>query len=610
MELNSKLYLMTKEEAYRKIRGTPAELTFEDVEVKNLLKDAINYYGLNAIRNNLNKSETIYLKLIITDKEFWNDISVRFRPAMENIKHIMEEKKMGVYKAWLETVERNLTRKWMSDETRTAEEVHNLAIAGCCLWINALEEEWSNGTISKEHDEWLEKVTSDDDYWADWEVWKKNIKDSKNVGMSKEEYFVAKGAIEKVAGRKAQAEVETTAITTTNNKGTTQTFSSSSTTNTTKSWYSFNCNAAPIGFDYHGRKNETILPDFISICKMTQKTLKKYLVRELKKYYNKEDIYPRDGFVFVKGEIPVMVTAHMDTVHKETIKNYYEWIEEQEDKAKGTTYNVHVLSSPQGIGGDDRCGIWMILQILECGYRPFIIFNEDEEIGCVGANKFCKEVNVDLHNMCKEVKFIIELDRKGKHDLVFYDCANDDFTNWCEETTGWKEAYGTCSDISYIAPKLGCAAVNLSCGYYDEHKLWHTVKIEEMFNTLSTAIKMIEASETVERFEYVEAYSGYNYTWGNRYNDYDYDNYSDKDSDKYGTCVVDFEFWVYDAKMDDWTTEFATTRGWRHSECYEKFFKRHPNTCYADITKHTERYDYSHSYNYNNNRAFVRNSYY
>jgi hypothetical protein len=96
---------------------------------------------------------------------------------------------------------------------------------------------------------------------------------------------------------------------------------------------------------------------------------------------------------------------------------------------------------------------------------------------------------------------------------------------------------------------------------------------------------------------------------GSYHNNYDYD-YDDNNSDKYGTCVVDFEYWAYDSKMDDWTTEFATVRGWRYSECYEKFFKNHPNTCYADVTRHVERHDYTYGYNYNNNRAFVRNSYY
>jgi len=540
------------------------------------------------------------------------NISYRFKQARYNAK---EENEMGIYKSWLANVEAGLNNKWAKDETRTPEEIHSLAIAGCCLWINALEVEWSKGTISKEHNNWLEKVTSDNDYWADWEIWKKIAKDTSKIGMSKDEYNAMKERAEKMA----EQTTETTTLVTyeRNDAGTMQTCSQIHSTpsatggawassGTSTSWVS-SYNNPPAGFSYHGRRNKTILPEFVAICRMTQKTLKKYLVKRLKKYYDKENICARDGFIFVKGEIPVMVTAHMDTVHKEVIKDYYEWTEKQEDKTKGTTYDVHVLSSPQGIGGDDRCGIWMILQMLEYGYKPFIIFNEDEEIGCVGASKFCKKCNIDLHNMCKEIKFIIELDRKGKHDLVFYNCDNDDFTKWCEKTTGWKEAYGSCSDISYLAPELGCAAVNLSCGYYDEHKTWHIVKIEEMFNTLSTAIKMIEASETVERFKYIEAFSN----WGGYYNNYDYDydyddeGYNRSNSDKYGTCVIDFDFWAYDKEADDWITDFATIRGWRYSECYEKFFKRHPNVCYADIVKTTERYDYGYNNNYYvNNRTY------
>lgn len=620
--LEEKIYTALKKMEFSAVKDTILEKSFEK-RVDYILESIISCYGLQKIRNKLNNMEKYYFKAILNDEEFWDDIDSRFQYTREYIS-TKEEKEMGIYKSWLVNVEAGLSEKWVKDETKTKEEVHSLAIAGCCLWIGILEDRWSKGTISKEHNSWLEKVTNDNDYWTDWEVWKKSMKDldESKIGMSKDEFNIMKKRIEEMAEQKA--ETETTTLTTvtacerddTNTMKTcSQTYSSSSTTgtSTSTSWVS-SYNKPPVGFSYHGRKNKTILPDFITICKMTQKTLKKYLIKKLKGYYDKENICARDGFIFVKGEIPVMVTAHMDTVHTKVIEDFYEWTEEQEDKTKGLKYDVHVLSSPQGIGGDDRCGIWMILQMLELGYRPFIIFNEDEEIGCVGATKFCKKGNADLHEMCKEIKFIIELDRRGKHDLVFYSCANDDFSDWCEKVTNWKEDYGSCSDISYLAPELGCAAVNLSCGYYDEHKLWHTVKIEEMFNTLSTAIKMIDASETVERFEYVESYNywgGYNNK--SRYYDYDYDDYDDYDcdfsnaSDKYGTCIVDFEFYVYNGGINDWELDRCTVRAWKFAECYEKFFRNHPNTCFADIVKYTEYNDYSHStYNTRN----TRNSYY
>ena len=192
------------------------------------------------------------------------------------------------------------------------------------------------------------------------------------------------------------------------------------------------------------------------------------------------------------------------------------------------------------------------------------------------------------------MKFIVEMDRKNKHDLVFYDCDNRDFTKWCEKVTGWKKNYGSCSDISYLAPEIECAAVNLSCGYYDEHKLWHTVKVEEMFNTMSTCIKLIEASEKVEAFEYVEAYNYYNYS--NRYYsgwgyDYDYGYSSSKANSSYNkNCAVEFEYVVYNSSIDDWQTYYKTEKGKTFDECYKNFFKNNPDVCWNDILNEEEYY--------------------
>lgn len=475
---------------------------------------------------------------------------------------------MGIYKNYLALVIKKLTpyRGGFSKES-----IKDEAIILIQEYITELECQWANGQIAEDNAKLLDSITKDKDYWNDWEYTKETKKEEEK-NMNYNEGF-----------KKIEEKARTTGTSTYTYTG----------------YYS-----APVGFSYHGRKNETILPDFVNLCKMSQKKLKQYLVKQLKEYYNKDKIFARDGFVFAEGNIPVMVTAHMDTVHTQSIKDYYEWTEKQSDTIKELEYDIHVLSSPQGIGGDDRCGIWMILQILKFGYRPFIIFNEDEENGCVGAKKFCQAVNNDLLDKCKEVKFIIELDRKGKHDLVFYDCDNEDFTDWCEEVTGWKEAYGSCSDISYLAPEIGCAAVNLSCGYYDEHKTWHIVKIEEMFNTLSTAIKMIEASETVERFEYVEAY-GYGYGYGYTQNSYSYKNAyrQDNEYNRYynnynynyqsaynGDCIIEFEYIVYSHNSDDYMTETTKETGATFDECYKNFFKKHPYTCWNDVIDTTEYY--------------------
>ena len=94
--------------------------------------------------------------------------------------------------------------------------------------------------------------------------------------------------------------------------------------------------------------------DFITICKLNQTNLKEILVNEMSKYYKASDIIDDAGFLYVRGS-NVLLTAHMDTVHKEPVKQVV--VEKHEGKT--------IVSSPQGIGGDDRCGVYMILEILE-----------------------------------------------------------------------------------------------------------------------------------------------------------------------------------------------------------------------------------------------------
>jgi len=271
-------------------------------------------------------------------------------------------------------------------------------------------------------------------------------------------------------------------------------------------------------YQAQGMKNKTSKNQFINICKLAHMSLKAFLISELTKYFDLKDIVSDDGFIFVPGSIPFAVTAHMDTVHRELIKDFYDYKNEKDE---------HILSSPQGIGGDDRCGIFMILKLLEAGFRPTVIFCEDEEIGCVGSKKFIK--HDDLVKKLGECNYIIELDRKGSNDAVFYECDNAEFTNYIVCSTGYEEAWGSCSDISYLAPAAGIAAVNFSCGYYNPHQTSEYVNYTEMMNTVEVVKKLLEDSEA-KQYEYIEMSYGYSsryssgYGYFGRYWD-DYDNY-------------------------------------------------------------------------------------
>ena len=169
--------------------------------------------------------------------------------------------------------------------------------------------------------------------------------------------------------------------------------------------------AAP-KYVYKGLKNETKFPEFVQLCKYTQEELKEILPLRLV-HAGYTTVIKGNGYIYAKGDIPYLLTAHMDTVHRSPVKDFYEYTD-----ANGN----HIISSPQGIGGDDRCGIYMILEIIK-EFKPSILFCEDEEVGGVGARKF---IQTDL---AKELEFnyAIELDRRGSNDAVFYDCDNEDF---------------------------------------------------------------------------------------------------------------------------------------------------------------------------------------
>ena len=219
---------------------------------------------------------------------------------------------------------------------------------------------------------------------------------------------------------------------------------------------------------------------FETILRLPQMELKKTLKAELKS--RGYPITDKPGYLYAEGTIPVLLVAHMDTVHRQPVEQICY-------SADGA-----VAMSPQGIGGDDRCGVWMILQILRTT-NCHVLFCEDEEVGCIGAKKFTGG------SLRPQVNYIVELDRRGNNDAVFYRCDNPEFEDFVT-SFGFETAGGSCSDISYIAPYLETAAVNISCGYYCEHQRHEYIHLEEIELNADRVAQMV--TQQTEHFEYRE----------------------------------------------------------------------------------------------------------
>lgn len=214
------------------------------------------------------------------------------------------------------------------------------------------------------------------------------------------------------------------------------------------------------------------------LCKMTEAELKEFLTFKLLNTHN--DITTADGFVFAKGEFPVLLVAHLDTVHQTTPT---EFIYEE---------NQSVVSSPSGIGGDDRCGVYAILQIIN-KVNCSVLFTEGEECGLVGAKKF---INHDIINTLN-FNYIIELDRKGENQAVFYNLENLEFEKFITKEYFVKDV-GSSTDIRVIAPFLNVSAVNLSCGYYLAHTNNEFIDLDALENSILEVIKLLNRTDIIK----------------------------------------------------------------------------------------------------------------
>ena len=358
---------------------------------------------------------------------------------------------------------------------------------------------------------------------------------------------------------------------------------------------------------------------FEDICKMTQPEVKAYMNDYLAGHHYK--VVNEDGFLYAKGTVPVLLVAHMDTVHKVQCNTII--------KKHGE------LSSPQGIGGDDRCGVFIIMNLIK-ELNCSVLLCEDEETGTQGARKFVNatykctsENNEEVEERYIDnlgVNYMIEFDRKGSNDAVFYTCDNKDFIDFVEDTTNFKYAFGSFTDISVLMPASKLSGVNLSCGYYNAHQVTEYVIYDEMMDTIEVAKTLIK--EPCEKaFEYVPKkyeYPKYNYyqnfhssayrpaqsygvnnrsAYGSSYGSYDsgYDSYGNgyygnlldnpgeyKDAQLANIAKTDTDLELEITTLDlDMSEKTIIATGENKAECWMNMFLENPNLCFNDILDYT-----------------------
>lgn len=309
------------------------------------------------------------------------------------------------------------------------------------------------------------------------------------------------------------------------------------------------------------------LKTFEQLASLTQNSLKKVLSSFLKRHYPK--VIETKDYIYAEGEIPIALVAHMDTVFKKPPSEIF--FDERHN----------VIWSPQGLGADDRAGIFAIVQIIRGGQKPHVIFTTDEEYGALGAMELSK-----LDCPFTNLKYIIQLDRRGSDDCVFYDCDNEEFVEYIE-SFGFTWNYGSFTDISELCPPWQIAGVNLSVGYRDEHSATEVLFVGQLLATISKVKKMLNAAVEAPVFKYIPmANTPYGkdwYTWNKN-------TYSWSDSNEVMKCHNCKKYFMeeelFPAVMLDKTTKFfcpdclVDNVAWCR-ECgsaFEKYSPEAPNT--------------------------------
>lgn len=225
------------------------------------------------------------------------------------------------------------------------------------------------------------------------------------------------------------------------------------------------------------------------IVECRESDLVEYLGRQIPKIYGEDNCIVTQDYIFAKGTVPVILCAHMDTVFNRPPETVL-YDPKQE-----------LIWSPEGIGGDDRNGIYTILKIIsgrEKDKLPSVLFTTQEEKGCIGARRAAKPLKAKVG----EINFAIQIDRQGSTDAVFYQCKNREFIDYiC--SFGYKETPGSRTDICEICPEWDIAGVNFSCGYIHNHTDKEIVNVKDMFQTINMIEKILDDEGNKKHFPFV-----------------------------------------------------------------------------------------------------------
>lgn len=221
-----------------------------------------------------------------------------------------------------------------------------------------------------------------------------------------------------------------------------------------------------------------------------------YLVSVCNEKGFKVDVDTHSNVYVTKGEAewyPCFV-SHTDTVH--SINDNMIVIETKTDDGRTLLTGMDSeTGKPSGIGGDDKCGVYLCLEMLDKLDNVKVAFFVSEEIGCLGSKHASPE-------FFSNVGYAIQYD-SPEGDSMSYTLMGDtlfeadgEFCNTVGELIlergieKWERHPFT--DIWPLMEKFNFSCLNLAAGYYRMHTASEYVIVEDVQNAFELGLELHE----------------------------------------------------------------------------------------------------------------------
>jgi len=149
---------------------------------------------------------------------------------------------------------------------------------------------------------------------------------------------------------------------------------------------------------------------------------------------------------------------------------------------------------PSGIGGDDKCGVFLCLEMLDALDNVKVVFFGGEEFGMMGSRQLRKEFfdNVGYaiqfdspegNTMSMSLRSIDLFNKDSKFgDIVKGPILEHGINQWCRHP--YTDAY-------QIIDQTDVSCLNLAAGYHNYHRSDEFVVVSEVQNAIDLGLKLV-----------------------------------------------------------------------------------------------------------------------